>query len=159
METLCALNPLVTVETIDHKLTEAELAERARDVDVVVDTSDNFATRHLVNRACVRAKTPLVSGAVVRFDGQVSVFDARRPDSPCYRCLFTEEGEPDEACAEFGVLASAPGIIGSVQATETLKLLLGIGETLVGRLLVLDALSMEWRTIKLKKDPNCPVCH
>jgi adenylyltransferase/sulfurtransferase len=156
--TLGALNPLVTLVPFNRKLSDAELAEQVQLADVVVDASDNFATRHLVNRVCVRAKTPLVSGAVVRFDGQVSVFDASRADSPCYRCLYTEEGEPDEPCSQFGVLAAAPGIIGSIQATETLKLLLGIGEVLVGRLLVLDALTMEWRTIKLKKDPACPVC-
>ncbi len=156
--TLRALNPLIALATINHTLSEAELAQQVQLADVVVDASDNFATRHLVNRVCVREKTPLVSGAVVRFDGQVSVFDASRADSPCYRCLYSEEGEPDEPCAQFGVLASAPGIIGSIQATETLKLLLGIGETLVGRLLVLDALTMEWRTIKLRRDPACPVC-
>jgi adenylyltransferase/sulfurtransferase len=156
--TLTALNPLVVINVVDHKLSETELSEQVRLADVVVDASDNFATRHLVNRACVRAKTPLVSGAVVRFDGQVSVFDLRRADSPCYRCLYGEDGEPDEPCAVFGVLASAPGIIGSIQATEALKLLLDIGEPLVGRLLLFDALAMEWRTVKLKKDPNCPVC-
>jgi adenylyltransferase/sulfurtransferase len=157
-KTLAALNPLVELLTFNRRLREAELAEQVQLADVVVDASDNFATRHLVNRVCVRERTPLVSGAVVRFDGQVSVFVPTRPDSPCYRCLYTEEGEPDEPCAQFGVLASAPGIIGSIQATETLKLLLGVGEALVGRLLVLDVLTMEWRTIKLKRDPNCPVC-
>jgi adenylyltransferase/sulfurtransferase len=156
--TLTALNPLVALNVVDHKLSEAELGEQVRLADVVVDASDNFATRHLVSRVCVREKTPLVSGAVVRFEGQVSVFDPRRADSPCYRCLYGEEGEPDEPCARFGVLASAPGIIGTIQATETLKLLLGIGDTLVGRLLLLDVLAMEWRTVRLRKDPNCPVC-
>jgi adenylyltransferase/sulfurtransferase len=158
MRQLRALNPGTELTVIDHKLSDAGLGEQVRLADVVVDASDNFATRHLVNRACVREKTPLVSGAVVRFEGQVSVFDARRADSPCYRCLYGEDGEPDEPCAQFGVLASAPGIIGSIQATETLKLLIGIGEPLVGRLLLLDALSMEWRIVRLKKDPNCPVC-
>jgi adenylyltransferase/sulfurtransferase len=156
--TLAALNPHVDVTVIDHKLSDAELGEEVRLADVVIDASDNFATRHLVNRVCVREKTPLVSGAVVRFEGQIGVFDPRRADSPCYRCLYAEDGEPDEPCAQFGVLASAPGIVGSIQATETLKLLLGIGEPLVGRLLVLDVLTMEWRTLRLRKDPNCPVC-
>lgn len=157
-KTLRALNPQVELLTINRRLDESELAHQVQLADVVVDASDNFATRHLLNRVCVRERTPLVSGAVVRFDGQVSTFVPSRPDSPCYRCLYTEEGEPDEPCAQFGVLASAPGIIGTIQATEALKLLLGIGEALVGRLLVLDVLTMEWRTIKLRRDPRCPVC-
>jgi adenylyltransferase/sulfurtransferase len=156
--TLKALNPEVELITLDRKLDAEGLAREAQLADVVVDASDNFATRHLVNRACVRTRTPLVSGAVVRFEGQITVFRPDLPDSPCYRCLYGEEGEPDEPCAVFGVLAAAPGIIGAVQATETLKLLLGTGESLAGRLLLLDALTMEWRAIKLKKDPHCPVC-
>lgn len=155
---LMALNPEIVVNTINRKLSETELLEQARVADVVVDASDNFPTRFAVNAACVKAKKPLVSGAIVRFDGQVAVFRPDLPDSPCYRCLYAESNEPEEVCAEFGVLAPAAGIIGSVQAAETLKLLLGVGETLTGRLLLLDALHMEWREVKLRKDPHCPVC-
>ncbi|HLD14937.1 MAG TPA: molybdopterin-synthase adenylyltransferase MoeB [Burkholderiales bacterium] len=155
---LKALNPDITITAINHKLDEAGLLEQARAADVVVDASDNFATRFAVNRACVKAKKPLVSGAVVRFEGQVAVFRPDLPDSPCYRCLYAESNDPEEACAEFGVLAPVAGIVGSIQATETLKLLLGTGQTLTGRVLLLDALTMEWRELKLRKDPTCPVC-
>ena len=155
---LKALNPEITVTAINRKLEGAELTEQVRAADVVVDASDNFPTRFLLNAACVREETPLVSGAVVRFEAQVAVFRADLPDSPCYRCLYHETSEPDEPCAEFGVLAPVAGIVGSIQAAETLKLLLGIGETLTGRVLLLDALAMEWREIRLRKDPHCPVC-
>lgn len=155
---LKALNPEITVTAINRKLEGADLTEQVRAADVVVDASDNFPTRFLLNAACVREETPLVSGAVVRFEGQVAVFRADLPDSPCYRCLYHETGEPDEPCAEFGVLAPVTGIVGSIQAAETLKLLLGIGETLTGRVLLLDALAMEWRELRLRKDPHCPVC-
>ncbi len=155
---LKALNPEITVTAINRKLEGTELTEQVRAADVVVDASDNFPTRFLLNAACVREETPLVSGAVVRFEGQVAVFRADLPDSPCYRCLYHETSEPDEPCAEFGVLAPVAGIVGSIQAAETLKLLLGLGETLTGRVLLLDALAMEWREIRLRKDPHCPVC-
>lgn len=155
---LTALNPEIEITAINRKLDEAELLEQVRVAQVVVDASDNFATRFAINRACVQAKRPLVSGAVVRFEGQVAVFRSDLPDGPCYRCLYADTNAPDEACAEFGVLAPAAGVIGSLQATETLKVLLGIGQTLAGRLLVLDLLNMEWRTLTLRKDPACPVC-
>jgi adenylyltransferase/sulfurtransferase len=125
----------------------------------IVDCSDNFTTRHAVNRACVRHRKPLVSGAAVRFDGQVSVFDLRNELSPCYHCLFPENADLEEMrCAVMGVFAPLTGIIGTVQAAEALKLLAGVGETLNGRLLILDALAMQWRTVKLTKDPSCAVC-
>ena len=152
---LAALNPGVRVTTINQKLEGAALEEQVQQVDAVVDTTDNFASRFAINAACMRAGKPLVSGAVVRFEGQVAVFP---PGGPCYRCLYAEGGGPDEACATLGVLAPAAGIIGSIQAVETLKLLLGIGQTLAGRLLLFDALNMEWREIQLRKDPLCPVC-
>jgi adenylyltransferase/sulfurtransferase len=140
---------------VDGKRLEA----LAREADVVIDGSDNFATRHAVNRACVRARKPLVSGAAVRFDGQVAVFDMRAAGAPCYACLFPEGGENEDVrCAVMGVFAPLTGIIGSIQAAEALKLSTGTGETLAGRLLLLDALSMQVRTITLKKDPGCPVC-
>ena len=152
---LAALNPGVRVTTINQKLEGTALEEQVQQVDAVVDTTDNFASRFAINAACMRAGKPLVSGAVVRFEGQVAVFP---PGGPCYRCLYAEGGGPDEACATLGVLAPAAGIIGSIQAVETLKLLLGIGQTLAGRLLLFDALNMEWREIRLRKDPLCPVC-
>jgi len=156
---LAALNPDVRVSTVNRKLGERELIEAVQATDVVIDCSDNFPTRFAVNRACVAARKPLVSGAVVRFEGQVSVFRADRPDSPCYACLYRDTGsDQGDLCSQFGVLAPVAGTIGTLQATETLKVLLDIGETLTGRLLVLDALHMEWRTVRLKKDPACPVC-
>lgn len=157
---LAALNPEVQVDTLQQKLDEDALRQAVQAVDLVVDCSDNFHTRFAVNRACLAAHKPLVSGAVVRFEGQVSVFRTDRPDSPCYACLYRDSGQ-DEAdiCSQFGVLAPAVGIIGSIQATEAIKVLLDIGDSLTGRLLLMDALSMEWRVIKLRKDPNCPVCN
>ncbi len=154
-QTLQALNPDTRITTINHKLEGAALAEQVRQADAVVDTTDNFASRFTINEACMRAGKPLISGAVVRFEGQVAVFPS---DGPCYRCLYSEGGGADEACATFGVLAPAVGIIGSIQAVETLKVLLGIGQTLAGRLLLFDALAMEWREMRLRKDPLCPVC-
>jgi len=156
---LAALNPEVAVTTIGHKLDERELRDAVRAADVVVDASDNFPTRFAVNRACVEAGKPLVSGAVVRLEGQVSVFRADRPDSPCYACLYRDTGsEEGDLCSQFGVLAPVVGIVGSIQATETIKVLLDLGDTLTGRVLALDAVSMEFRTIRLRKDPACPVC-
>lgn len=156
---IAALNPEVRVSTINRKLDEPGLLEAARASDVVVDCSDNFPTRFAVNRACVAAKKPLVSGAVVRFEGQVSVFRAELPGSPCYACLYRDTGsEEGDLCSQFGVLAPAAGMIGTIQAVETLKLLLGIGSTLAGRVLMVDALNMEFRSLTLRKDPDCPVC-
>ena len=129
------------------------------DADVTVDCSDNFATRHAVNRACVAARKPLVSGAAIRFDGQVAVFDARDSASPCYHCLFGEGDELEETrCATMGVFAPLVGIVGATQAAEALKLLAGVGESLAGRLLVLDALAMQWRELRVPRDAACAVC-
>jgi molybdopterin-synthase adenylyltransferase len=155
---LHALNPDVKLNAITHRLEGDALLEQVRRVDVVIDGSDNFPTRFAVNTACVRARKPLISAAVTRFEGQVSVFRADQPDSPCYRCLYQESDEPGEACVQFGVLAPVAGLVGCIQATETVKVLMGIGESLTGRLLLLDALTMEWRTVRLRKDPHCPVC-
>jgi len=158
-DTLGAINPQVTVEAVAERLDEGRLAALAAGVDVIVDGSDNFATRHAANRVCVRLGKPLVSGAAVRFDGQVAVFDLRVPGSPCYACLFPEQGEEEEMrCAVMGVFAPLTGIVGSLQAAEVLKVLTGAGETLNGRLLLLDALAMELRTIRLARDPACTVC-
>jgi len=158
-ETLGKINPEVKVVPLEQRLQDEGLEPLVASSSVVLDCSDNFATRHAVNRACVRHHKPLVSGAAVRFDGQVSVFDLRDDLSPCYHCLFPENAEFEEVrCAVMGVFAPLTGIIGAVQAAEALKLLVGAGETLKGRLLILDALAMQWRTVKLAKDPACPVC-
>jgi adenylyltransferase/sulfurtransferase len=135
------------------------LAHEVARADVVLDCSDNFATRHAVNGACVAHAKPLVSGAGVRFDGQLAVFDLRRADSPCYECLFPQDTEVEETrCAVMGVFAPLTGIIGTLQAAEALKLLGGIGETLSGRLILFDALAAEWRSVRLHRDPACRVC-
>lgn len=157
--TLAAINPEVDVVALPQRVGDETLATLVGQADVVVDGSDNFATRHAVNRACVRYRKPLVSGAGVRFDGQVAVFDTRDPTSPCYHCLFPEHGaNEDMRCAIMGVFAPLVGIIGSIQAAEALKLLTSAGESLAGRLLLLDALSMEWRAVKVPRDPACSVC-
>jgi len=156
---LAALNPEVRVNLVSQRLDEPALVDAARAAGVVIDCSDNFATRFAVNRACVAAKTPLVSGAVVRFEGQVSVFRADLADSPCYACLYRDTGaEEGDLCSQFGVLAPAAGMIGTIQAVEALKVLLGAGSTLTGRVLMVDALHMEFRTVTLRRDPTCPVC-
>lgn len=156
---IAALNPQVQVSVIPHRLSGEVLAEAIATHDVIIDASDNFATRHAINRSCVRHRKPLVSGAAVRFDGQVSVFDLRHTASPCYQCLYPESGDADEVrCAENGVFSPLVGIIGATQAAEALKLISGAGTTLNGRLLLLDALDMQWRSIKLKRDPDCAVC-
>lgn len=158
-EALARINPEVKVVSIQQRLQAEALDPLVSSSSIVLDCSDNFATRHSVNRACVRYRKPLVSGAAVRFDGQVSVFDLKDETSPCYHCLFPENAELEEVrCAVMGVFAPLTGIIGTVQAAEALKLLAGVGETLKGRLMILDALAMQWRTIKLAKDPFCPVC-
>jgi len=157
--TLNAINPEINITAIPQRVEGAELNHLIAQSDVVLDASDNFATRHAVNRACVAHGKPLVSGAAIRFDGQVAVFDLRASSSPCYHCLFPEAGsEEGERCAVMGVFAPLVGIIGSIQAAEALKILCGVGQPLNGRLLLLDGLQMEWRSIRLKKDPACPVC-
>jgi len=161
-QALAAINPEVTVVPVTRKSSEEEFAELARAADVVIDCSDNFRTRYALNRICVQLKKPLVSGAAIGFEGQVSVFDLRHEDSPCYHCLFpdvgAEDGVGEMRCAEFGVFTPLVGMIGTTQAAEAMKLLLGVGESLQGRLLLLDVLAMEWRSIKLKRDPACVVC-
>jgi len=141
------------------RVSAAELDELARDADVVLDCTDNFATRHAVNRACVAHRRPLVSGAAIRFDAQVMVFDRRQPDAPCYACLFPEDAEVEEVqCSQMGVFAPLTGMVGAIQAMEAIKLLVGTGASLSGRLLLIDALSADWRTVKVKQDPACRVC-
>jgi len=156
--TLQSLNPDCQIETHQSKVTEDNIQALVEQADVVVDCSDNFVTRFLLNRSCVVNKIPLVSGAAIRMEGQLSVYDARNDESPCYRCLYDETGQEDLSCATNGVLSPVVGVIGSLQAMEALKVLAGLKGVLVGRLLLMDGLSMEWRTMKLKKDPSCPVC-
>lgn len=155
---LLALNPEVQVRALPERLAGARLRAQVRQADVVVDGSDNFVTRFAVNKACVAERKPLVSGAVIRMEGQVAVFRPDQADGPCYRCLYQAEGELEETCSENGVLAPVAGIIGSIQATETLKLLTGIGQPLTGRLLLVDAAGMEIRVLRIPRDPHCPVC-
>ncbi len=157
--TLASINPEVEVIALPQRVDDARLAALVAQADVVLDCCDNFVTRHAVNRACVRHAKPLVSGAGVRFDGQVAVFDQRSAASPCYNCLFSDRSEFEETrCAVMGVFAPLVGIIGAVQAAEALKLVAGVGNSLNGRFLMLDALDMQWHSVKLHKDPDCRVC-
>lgn len=156
---IAAINPDVRIERVRSRVEARDLAPLIANASVVLDCSDNFATRHAVNRACFAAEKPLVSGAALRFDGQVSVFDPRDPQSPCYHCLFGEGEEPEEMrCATMGVFAPLVGIVGSTQAAEALKLIAEVGVSLAGRLLLLDALAMQWREVRVPRDPQCPVC-
>ncbi len=156
-QTLRELNPQVAIECIEKILDAENLAEQVKRADVVVVCTDNFSTRFAINAACVAATVPLVSGAAIRLEGQVAVFDARQETSPCYRCLY-EEDTDDATCAANGVLAPLVGVIGAMQALETIKLICGFGTSLTGRLLLLDARHMQWREMKLPKDHQCPVC-
>ncbi len=156
---LHAINPEVEVIALAERVSGERLDTLVQGASVVLDCSDNFATRHAVNRACVRHRVPLVSGAAIRFDGQVSVFDARDASAPCYACLFPPDQQFEEVqCASMGVFAPLVGIIGATQAAEALKLVAEIGRSLAGRLLLLDARSMEWTSIRVARDGNCLVC-
>lgn len=156
---MAALNPGVRTRALVVRADAALLDAEVPQADVVIDCSDNFATRHLVNAACVRHARPLVSGAAIGFDGQISVYDSRSRERPCYACLFPpESGFEDAACSTMGVFAPLVGIVGSVQAAEALKLLAGVGEPLAGRLLMLDGRRMQWSEIAMQRDPDCPVC-
>lgn len=158
-ETIAAINPDVQVRAVTQRADAAWLADAVAQADVVLDCSDNFQTRQAVNAACVAARKPLVSGAAIGFDGQISVYDSRRADAPCYACLFPPESTFEEVrCATMGVFAPLVGIIGSMQAAEALKLLAGVGSSLAGRLQMLDGRRMEWTEIRLPRQPACPVC-
>ncbi len=158
-QALSAINPEIQIIPLQQRLSGAALDTLVASADIVLDCTDNFATRHAINRACVHHRKPLVSGAAIRFDGQISVYDLHRDDSPCYHCLFPEGDDVEEVrCAVMGVFAPLTGIIGTMQAAEALKLLAGIGESLTGRLLLLDTLEMEWRSVRFKKDAGCAVC-
>ncbi len=156
-----AINPSTRVVAVPERLQGPALAERVAAADLVIDASDNFPTRHALNAACVRHRRPLVSGAAIRFDGQLSVFDLRHDDSPCYHCLFPQvdaDAEPEERCAVMGVFAPLVGVVGAMQAAEALKLIAGVGRSLAGRLLLFSARDAEWREVRVKRDPGCSVC-
>lgn len=156
-ETLKAINADIRYNIIDKQLNGTELVQQIQQADIVVDCTDNFTSRFQLNHYCYEANTPLVSGAVIRMEGQISSFDFSKPNQACYRCLYQEEGEIEDTCSTTGILAPVAGIIGSMQATEVIKLILGL-PSLSGRLQILDAKYMQWREIRLKKQPNCPVC-
>ena len=153
-----AINPEISVTAHTGRLEGDALATMVAEVDLVLDCTDNFNTRFALNRACVAARVPLVSGAAIRGEGQVSVYDSRDEASPCYHCLYPEQGNEDLTCSEAGVIGPLVGMIGATQAMEAIKVLSGKGRSLVGRLLILDAWQMEWREMKLARDPGCPVC-
>ena len=158
-DTLLALNPLITVTPLYQQWDNTNLSAQVAEVDVVLDCSDNLPTRLAINQACVQTQTPLVSGAAVRLEGQISVFSNHLPASPCYNCLYSHRTIPEATCSQTGILAPIVGIIGSLQALEAMKLIMAVGEVLMGKLLLLDALKMEWYTIKLAKNPHCQVCN
>ncbi|MBP0588837.1 molybdopterin-synthase adenylyltransferase MoeB [Paraburkholderia sp. LEh10] len=158
-DTIAQLNPDVEVNTVAERVDDAWLDHTVPQASVVLDCTDNFATRHAINRACVAHRVPLVSGAALRFDGQISTFDFGNDDSPCYACVFPEDQPFEEvACSTMGVFAPTVGIIGAMQAAEALRVIAEIGEPLVGRLMMLDSLRMEWNTMRIARQPDCPVC-
>jgi adenylyltransferase/sulfurtransferase len=157
-QTIRALNPDAGITVVTQALDAEILKTYVTQVDLVIDCCDNFATRFAINAACVAAKVPLVSGAAIRLEGQVTVFDNRDPECACYRCLYDEESEENTTCAANGVLSPLVGIIGSMQALEAIKLIVGFGKTLAGKLLIFDARYSQWRELKLPKDKNCPTC-
>ncbi len=156
--TLLALNPETNINCINKKLTLDELESLITDTSCVIDATDNFTARFLINRACVSQRTALISAAAIQFEGQITVFDLRQENSACYACLYNESGEENTNCSDNGILAPVVGILGSMQALEAIKLICTIGETLKNRLLIFDALALQWRTMKLNKDTKCPVC-
>ena len=159
-DALLQINPGIEVTAVCERVGDERLAELVRGATVVLDCTDNFKTRHAVNRACCAARVPLVSGAVIRFDGQISVYDPRGGAAPCYSCLFPEgQNFEDAACSTMGVFAPLVGVIGAMQAAEALKLIMGIGTSLAGRLLLLDGRAMEWTSIQVGKNPDCPICN
>ena len=155
---LRAINGDITLHCHEKRLSQTELADIVQQVDVVVDCSDNFATRFMLNEVTQQHKTPLVSGAAIRMEGHVTVYDARQTNTACYRCLYQDIGELEQSCAQTGVLSPLLGVVGSIQAIETIKLLSQFGQTLSSRLLMIDAASMQWREMRLKPNPDCPVC-
>ena len=157
-QTLLGLNPDLKITALQKRLEGSELSEVVGQADLIVDACDNFTTRFAINSACIEHGKPLVSGAAIRMEGQVAVFDSRNPTSPCYQCLYSQGDDEDASCSENGVMAPLVGIIGSVQAMEAIKLLTGIGESLTGRLLLLDASTLQWREMRLPRDSSCGAC-
>ena len=157
-QALLGLNPDLKLTALQKRLEGSDLIEAVRQADLVVDACDNFMTRFAINAACIKHRKPLVSGAAIRMEGQVAVFDSRDVDSPCYQCLYSQGDDEDASCSRNGVIAPLVGIIGAVQAMETIKLLAGIGESLAGRLLLLDASTLQWREMRLPRDSNCGAC-
>ena len=155
---LRAINPVVQLHRLEQKLTDHELLDLMDRIDLVLDCTDNFASRHAINRACVRSRTPLLMGAAIRFDGQIALFN-NNATSPCYACLYPSADETTERCSEQGILGPVAGVIGSLQALEAIKWLADLDRSLDGRLLLLDATSLQWRSVGLRKDPKCAVCH
>lgn len=155
---LQAMNPDPTYEWIDRRLNEDELTRIVERADLVLDCTDNLETRFMINRVCVKTQTALVSGAVIRFEGQIAVFDSARPDSPCYNCLYQDIGEAVESCSRNGVVAPLPGVIGSMQALEAIKYLVQPASVLTGQLLIFDAWRLEWNRLRLRRNPDCPTC-
>ncbi len=155
---LSAINGDVEFEVVEDRLEGESLFEQVSKATVVLDCTDNFSSRFAINVACVRAGVPLVSGAAIRLNGQLSVYDRRQPDAPCYRCLYDEQSNESLSCSESGILGPVVGTIGTMQALETIKLITGFGKTLHGRLMIFDAMTMEWQTMGLQADPDCPVC-
>ena len=158
-EHLLELNPNININSISKKLSEKDLLDEVKKSNIIIDASDNFDTRFSLNKISVKSKTPLVSGAAIHFEGQVTVFNPSKKSSPCYRCLYSENISTEESCAANGVFAPLLGIVGSIQANEALKLILNLGESIEGKLLLIDALNMEFNEVFLKKDPSCPVCN
>ena len=157
-QTLLGLNPDLKITALQMRLEGVNLSEAVSQADLVVDACDNYTTRFAINFACIEHGKPLVSGAAIRMEGQVAVFDSRSPTSPCYQCLYSQGDDEDASCSENGVIAPLVGIIGAVQAMEAIKLLTGIGESLTGRLLLLDASTLQWREMRLPRDSNCGAC-
>ena len=157
-EKMLAINPDINVEVINQQLDETALGELVRRVDIVLDGTDNFTTRFEINKACVTHKKPLVSAAVIRFEGQLSVFKGYKTDQPCYQCLYSKEGHSDENCTDNGILAPVAGVMGTMQALQAIKTILNLGEQLTGKLMIVDALDLTFRTIGINKDDSCPVC-
>ena len=157
-QTLLGLNPDLKITALQKRLEGSELSEAVGRADLIVDACDNFTTRFAINSACIEHGKPLVSGAAIRMEGQVAVFDSRNPTSPCYQCLYSQGDDENASCSENGVMAPLVGIIGAVQAMEAIKLLTGIGESLTGRLLLLDASTLQWREMRLSRDSSCGAC-
>jgi len=155
---LLELNPNITVTVANEIMHSDNLASLIKDVDIVLDGTDNFESRFEINKACVECHKPLISAAVIRFEGQISVFKGYEVDQPCYQCLYSEQGDGRESCVENGVLAPVAGLVGTIQALQAIKVLLGLGEQLCGELLLIDGLDLSFRKVKIVKDSECPIC-